>query len=305
MRDLKKYEGVIPAFYACYDDQGEISPERVRALVEYFLVKGVQGLYVNGSSGECIYQSVADRKLILEEVMAVAKGKLTIIAHVACNNTKDSMELARHAESLGVDAIATIPPIYFRLPEYSIAQYWNDISAAAPHTDFVIYNIPQLAGVALTPSLYTEMLKNERVIGVKNSSMPVQDIQTFAALGGEDHLVFNGPDEQFLGGRLMGARAGIGGTYGAMPELFIAMDESINSGDIKRAGEIQYYVNGIIEKLTSGHGNMYAMIKEVLRINEGLDIGSVRKPLVALNSDDKEIAKVAAKMIVDAKKKFL
>lgn len=91
--------------------------------------------------------------------MAVAKGKLTIIAHVACNNTKDSMELARHAESLGVDAIATIPSIYFRLPEYSVAKYWNDISSAAPNTDYVIYNIPQLAGVALTPSLYTEMLK--------------------------------------------------------------------------------------------------------------------------------------------------
>ena len=86
-------------------------------MVQYFIDKGVQGLYVNGSSGECIYQSVEDRKLILEEVMAVAKGKLTIIAHVACNNTKDSMELARHAESLGVDAIATIPPIYFRLPD--------------------------------------------------------------------------------------------------------------------------------------------------------------------------------------------
>mgnify|MGYP000335058311 CR=1 FL=1 len=100
----------------------------------------MQGLYVNGSSGECIYQSVADRKLILEEVMAVAKGKLTIIAHVACNNTKDSVELARHAEELGVDAIAAIPPIYFRLPEYSVAHYWNEISAAAPNTDFVIYN---------------------------------------------------------------------------------------------------------------------------------------------------------------------
>ena len=305
MSDLKKYEGVIPAFYACYDDQGEVSPERTRALVQYFIDKGVQGLYVNGSSGECIYQSVEDRKLILEEVMAVAKGKLTIIAHVACNNTKDSMELARHAESLGVDAIATIPPIYFRLPEYSVAKYWNDISSAAPNTDYVIYNIPQLAGVALTPSLYTEMLKNPRVIGVKNSSMPVQDIQTFVSLGGEDHIVFNGPDEQFLGGRLMGARAGIGGTYGAMPELFLAMDECINSGDMKSANEIQYCVNDIIAALTSGYGNMYAMIKEVLRINEGLDIGSVRKPLVALIDADKEIAKSAAKMIVDAKKKFL
>ncbi|OHO23802.1 N-acetylneuraminate lyase [Streptococcus anginosus] len=305
MRDLKKYEGVIPAFYACYDDQGEISPERVRALVEYFLVKGVQGLYVNGSSGECIYQSVADRKLILEEVMAVAKGKLTIIAHVACNNTKGSMELARHAESLGVDAIATIPPIYFRLPEYSIAQYWNDISAAAPHTDFVIYNIPQLAGVALTPSLYTEMLKNERVIGVKNSSMPVQDIQTFAALGGEDHLVFNGPDEQFLGGRLMGARAGIGGTYGAMPELFLKLNQLIADKELERAKELQFTINTIIGKLTAAYGNMYSVIKEVLKINENLNIGSVRSPLTPVTGADRPIVEEAARLIRAAKKTFL
>lgn len=305
MRDLKKYEGVIPAFYACYDDQGEISPERVRALVEYFLVKGVQGLYVNGSSGECIYQSVAARKLILEEVMAVAKGKLTIIAHVACNNTKDSMELARHAESLGVDAIATIPPIYFRLPEYSIAQYWNDISAAAPHTDFVIYNIPQLAGVALTPSLYTEMLKNERVIGVKNSSMPVQDIQTFAALGGEDHLVFNGPDEQFLGGLLMGARAGIGGTYGVMPELFLKLNQLIADKELERAKELQFTINTIIGKLTAAHGNMYSVIKEVLKINENLNIGSVRAPLTPVTGTDRPIVEEVARLIRAAKETFL
>ena len=304
MRNLDKYKGVIPAFYACYDDKGEISPERVRALTEYFVDKKVKGVYVNGSSGECIYQSVEDRKVVLENVMKV-KGNLTIINHIACNNTKDGMELAAHAKKLGVDAVAAIPPIYFKLPEYAIAQYWNDYSSAAPNTDFIIYNIPQLAGVALSRGLYAKMRENKNVIGVKNSSMLVFDIQGFVRDGGEDYIVFNGPDEQFVSGRVIGAKAGIGGTYGAMPELFLAMDECIESGDMKRANEIQYCVNDIIAALTSGHGNMYAMIKEVLRINEGLDIGSVRKPLVALNSADKEIAKAAAKMITDAKKKFL
>ena len=99
--------------------------------------------------------------------MEVAKGKLTVIAHVACNSTKDGVELAKHAESLGVDAIRCYSPIYFRLPDYSIAKYWNDMSAAAPNTDFVIYNIPQLSGTTLTPALYAEMRKNPRVIGVK------------------------------------------------------------------------------------------------------------------------------------------
>ena len=304
MRNLDKYKGVIPAFYACYDDNGEISPERVRALTEYFVDKKVRGVYVNGSSGECIYQSVEDRKVVLENVMK-AKGDLTIINHIACNNTKDGMELAAHAESLNVDAIAAIPPIYFKLPEYAIAQYWNDYSSAAPNTDFIIYNIPQLAGVALSRGLYAKMRENKNVIGVKNSSMPVFDIQGFVRDGGDDYIVFNGPDEQFVSGRVIGAKAGIGGTYGAMPELFLAMDECIEAGDMKRANEIQYCVNDIIAALTSGHGNMYAMIKEVLRINEGLDIGSVRKPLVALTDADKEIAKSAAKMIADAKKKFL
>ena len=300
MRDLTKYEGIIPAFYACYDKDGKVSPEAVRALTQYHINKGVKGVYVCGSSGECIYQSKEDRKITLENVMAVAKGKLTVIAHVACNNTEDSVELAKHAESCGVDAIAAIPPIYFRLPEYSIAKYWNAMSEAAPNTDFIIYNIPQLAGVALTMPLFKEMMKNPRVIGVKNSSMPVQDIQMFKAEGKDDIVVFNGPDEQFISGRVIGATAGIGGTYGVMPELFLKMDELVKANRLEEAKEVQYAANEIIYKMCSGHGNMYAMIKEILRINEDLNIGSVKAPLEPLNEADKEIAKEAAAMVKKA-----
>ena len=305
MRNLDKYKGVIPAFYACYDDHGEISPERVRALTKYFIDKGVKGVYVNGSSGECIYQSVADKKLVLENVMEAAQGKLTVIAHVACNNTRDSMELAAHAESLKVDAIASIPPIYFRLPEHAIAQYWNDISSAAPNTDFIIYNIPQLAGVALTGSLFATMRQNPRVIGVKNSSMPVQDIQMFKADAGEDYIIFNGPDEQFISGRVIGAEGGIGGTYGVMPELFLKMDELVKAGDLSKAKEVQYAANEVIYKMCAAHGNMYGVIKAILKINEGLELGGVRKPLAALADSDMPIVEAAAKMIRDARVKFL
>ncbi len=304
MRDLSKYKGVIPAFYACYDREGEISPEGVRALTRYFVEKGVKGVYVNGSSGECIYQSVEDRKLVLENVCEAAEGKLTIIAHVACNNTKDSRELARHAEGLGVDAVAAIPPIYFRLPEYAVAQYWNDISQAAPDTDFVIYNIPQLAGAALTPGLFKEMMKNPRVIGVKNSSMPVQDIQMFKQTGGEDYVIFNGPDEQFISGLAIGAEGGIGGTYGAMPELFLRLEEYVKAGKMQKARALQYAVNEIIYKMCSAHGNMYGVIKEVLKINEGLMLGGVRKPLPSLVESDRAVVQEAVQMIRTAKEKF-
>ena len=301
MSDLKKYEGIIPAFYACYDAEGKINTEAVRALTRFFVESGVQGLYVGGSSGECIYQGVAERKLVLENVMAEAKGKLTVIAHVACNNTADSQELAAHAESLGVDAIAAIPPIYFKLPPYAIAKYWNDISAAAPNTDFIIYNIPQLAGVSLTVPLLKEMLKNPKCIGVKNSSMPTQDIQMWRDEGA---IVFNGPDEQLISGLVMGAVGGIGGTYGAMPQLYVELYRCVKAGELAKALEIQNDCCRIIYKMCSGHGNMYGMIKEILRINGGPDCGSVRAPLAELIESDLPIAQEAAEMIRTAIAKY-
>ncbi len=305
MRDLEKYKGVIPAFYACYDEEGNVSTKGVEALTKYFVEKGVKGVYVNGSSGECIYQSVEEKKLVLEHVMKEARGKLTVIAHVACNNTRDSMELARYAQALGVDAIAAIPPIYFRLPEHAIAQYWNDISAAAPETDFIIYNIPQLAGVALTMPLFAKMRENPRVVGVKNSSMPVQDIQMFCAEAGEEYVIFNGPDEQFISGRVIGAKGAIGGTYGAMPELFLRMDGYLQAGELEKAKEIQYAVNAIIFKMCEARGNMYGVIKAILKRNEGLELGGVRKPLPALTKADEKIVEEAAQMICATRKKFL
>ena len=301
MKDISKYQGIIPAFYACYDAEGEINPEAVRALTRWFVEKGVKGLYVGGSSGECIYQSKEERKVVLENVMAEAKGKLTVIAHVACNNTADSQELAAHAESLGVDAIASIPPIYFHLPPYAIAKYWNDISDAAPNTNFIIYNIPQLAGVALSVPLLKEMLKNPRCIGVKNSSMPTQDIQMWRDEGA---IVFNGPDEQLISGLVMGAVGGIGGTYGAMPELYVKLFECVKSGDMATALEIQNDCCRIIYKLCSGHGNMYGMIKEVLRKMGCPDCGSVRAPLAELIESDYPIADECVAMIKAAIAKY-
>ena len=301
MKDFTKYEGIIPAFYACYDAEGKINPEGVRALTQYYIDKGVKGLYVGGSSGECIYQGKEERKVLLENVMAVAKGKLTIIAHVACNNTADSQELAAHAESGGVDAIASIPPIYFHLPAHAIAKYWNDISAAAPNTDFIIYNIPQLAGVSLTVPLLKEMLKNPRCIGVKNSSMPTQDIQMWKDEGA---MVFNGPDEQLICGLAMGAVGGIGGTYGAMPELYIMMREEFLAGNLAKAQQMQNEACRIIYKMCSTPGNMYAVIKEILRRNGGPDCGSVRAPLAELVEADLPIVDECVSMINAAIAKY-
>lgn len=297
MFDKNKYRGVFPALYACYEDDGSVSVERTRELARHLFKKGIQGLYVGGSSGECIYQSVEERKMILETVMEEVGGKTVVIAHVACNNTADSEELARHAESLGVDAIAAIPPIYFKLPNHAIAAYWNDISDAAPNTDFIIYNIPQLAGVSLSVELLVEMLKDPKVVGVKNSSMPTMDIEVWEEVGGENFVVFNGPDEQFISGLSMGAVGGIGGTYSVMPELYLKMYKLYGEGKMQDALNIQRAVCKIISTMTKAKGNLYAVMKEILKRREGLNLGSVRKPLPAVEECDFKIIEEAISLI--------
>lgn len=285
----EKFKGIIPAFYACYDDQGEVSEERSKELCQYLYNKGVSGLYVGGSSGECIYQNLEERKATLKYVAESMKGKLTLIAHVGAPSTRESVILAKYAAELGYDALSAIPPIYFRLPESSIYKYWTDIMDAT-ELPFIIYNIPQTTGYSLSLNLFNRLLENKKVIGVKNSSMPVMDIERFKATGGEDFIVFNGPDEQYVSGRLIGADSGIGGTYASMPELFLKAEEFVVSGNFEQARKIQRDITDIIVALCSLNGNMYSAIKELLKLR-GVNVGSVRGPLEPVTGDD--INKVA------------
>ncbi len=292
-----KYQGIVPAFYACYDENGRIDKETTRKFARHLINAGVNGLYVGGSSGECIYQSVEDRKIALEEVMKEANGEIFIIAHVACNSTEESMELARHAESLNVDAIASIPPIYFKVGDEGVAKYWNDISSAAPNTDFIIYNIPQLTGVTLNKNTLNMMLENKNVVGVKNSSMPVLDIHDFRIWSDNKYIVFNGPDEQLLSGLTMGAVGGIGGTYAMMPELFIKLYNLFKENKIDEAREIQYDINKLIYMAVAGKGAMYAIIKDVLGKRYGFNFGGVKAPLINKFESDEELCKEIVKTL--------
>lgn len=282
--ELNKYKGIIPAFYACYDDDGEISEQRIKELSIYFYEKGVKGLYVGGSSGECIYQNLEERKATLKYVAENVKGKLTLIAHVGAPSTKESIELAQYAESLGYDALSAIPPIYFQLPETAIEKYWTEIMNST-ELPFIIYNIPQTTGYNLSTGLLKKLLKNDKLIGVKNSSMPVMDIERFKAAANEDFIVFNGPDEQYVAGRLIGADSGIGGTYGVMPELFLKAEEFVASGKFAEARSIQKVINDIIIDLCSLNGSMYSVIKEIYKLR-GLNIGTVRGPLEPVTGED-------------------
>ncbi|WP_309120307.1 N-acetylneuraminate lyase [Paenibacillus sp.] len=275
---LIKFKGVIVAMNSCYDSQGNVCTESAKKLTRFLIDKGVHGLYVGGSTGEGLLQTTEERKQVLEAVLEEAKGEVTVIAHVGALSTRESVELAVHAEQSGADALSAISPFYYRYGEESVAKHWNAIvdSTSLP---FIIYHIPSTTGFSLTSNLLREMAKNPKIIGVKITTASTYELQQFKRIGGDNFVLFNGPDEQYLAGRIMGAEAGIGGTYGVMPELFVSLEKEYRAGRIAEAQKLQYIINDIITDLLDLP--IYAALKSLMNMR-GIPCGEVREPLPKL-----------------------
>ncbi|KIL41968.1 N-acetylneuraminate lyase [Gordoniibacillus kamchatkensis] len=282
---LDRFKGITIAMYSCYDEQGNVSPEAARRLARHYADVGVSGLYVGGSSGEGMLQSASERKLTLEAAVQEVGRELTVIAHVGAPSTRESIELAKHAEEVGAHAVSAVPAIYYRLSPQSVERHWQAIidSTSLP---FIIYHIPQTTGFQLSKSLLVKMAAQDKVIGVKISAESTFELQQFKAAGGDDFLVLNGPDEQYLAGRSIGADGGIGGTYGVMPELFMQIERCFAEGKLEEARKWQFTVNEIITELLS-FPSLYGACKAILKLR-GLDIGEPRMPLLPVAETDME-----------------
>ena len=284
--DVNKFKQVTVALNTPFQPDGSVDLKAVRAVVNYFYNKGIRQMYVCGSTGEGFLLDTQERMAVTETVVEEAAGRMNIIVHVGCPDTRHSEELARHAEKAGADAPSAVPCVYYRIGEESVFQHWTKITEAAD-LPFFIYNIPQLTGFNLSMDLFRRMLENEKVAGIKCSSDPAQDILRFKLAGGEDFLVFNGPDEQFIAGRLMGADAGIGGTYGAMPELYLKMDDLVNRGEWEKAHMVQNLVTPLIYRLCS-FASMHGAVKGIISL-DGCPMGNPRLPFLPVSLDDPKL----------------
>ncbi|MFC5702762.1 dihydrodipicolinate synthase family protein [Cohnella faecalis] len=281
--DLNKFKGVFIAMNSCYDEQGEVSPERAKKLARHYADIGVKGLYLAGSTGEGMLQSVEERKQILQAVMEEVRGELIVIAHIGAASTRDCVELTVHAESVGADAISAVPSIYYRISEKGVEEHWQAIidSSSLP---FIMYHIPATTGFHLSKDLLGKLAKQDKVIGVKITTDSTYELQQFKRIGGEDFILFNGPDEQYVAGLIMGAEAGIGGTYGVMPELFMKIEQCFAEGKIAEAQHWQIKVNEIITELVA-FPSLYGASKLILKLR-GIDTGIPRMPISPIPESD-------------------
>lgn len=284
---MKKMYGVNTPI-SCPMKDGEVDYKSLANLCNYLIEKGVHGLYPNGSTGEMCYLTLEERKKVLECVLEVNQGRVQVFSMVGALTTKDTIELAQHAEKAGADGIGIVTPYYFKLDEDELFQYFADV-AASVSADFSIYlyGIPQLAVNDITPALAERVARAcPNVVGIKYSYPDMPRLLDFMNVRGGDFSVLAGPDDLFWALLASGGDGTISGNSNVIPEYYVAIYDAYKAGKYELASKLQAKVNKMI-KYISGPNNM-SRYKVCLKHRGIIESAEVRKPLRNITAEEEK-----------------
>jgi len=280
---MKSLEGLYTALLTPFHENGEINESALRELVSSNIDKGIDGFYVCGSTGEAFLLSLDERKRVLSIVTDEAKDRVNIFCHIGAISTDFSIDLGLHAKDVGVSAISSIPPFYYKFTVEELLGYYIDISEEVD-LPLIPYNFPGLSGVSLTSEMIASLRKHANIVGVKFTSNDLYQLQGMKA-NDPELLVFNGFDEIFLAGLAMGADGAIGSTLNFMPEKYISILKAFKAGDYELARTKQAEANEVIRVMLSTGHSMNA--QKYFLEKQGIAAGHSRRPFKPLTNEEK------------------
>jgi N-acetylneuraminate lyase len=270
------FYGVYAALLTPFDENNRVCKSRLKNLTEFLISKGINGLYVCGCTGEGPSMDVEERKIVLEEVKKIADNKIKIIAHVGGTlNTRDAVELARHASDIGADAVSSLTPMNNNYNFREIFGYYRQVSESTS-LPFFIYYIPARTGLTITNQQMQEFGKLKNIIGLKYTNPDFFTLQDLMMQMKGKWISFSGPDELFLPALTMGVVGSIGSTQNVLPEIFIDIYENFKKGNMKEAMNLQQRITAAVSLLKK-YDKMAAW-KTALKFRR-IDAGYARAPL--------------------------
>lgn len=281
-----KLTGIFTALVTPFDKNGNIMFDSLQKHVDYLIRQGVDGFYVNGSTGESFLMTPGERKQVVEAVLEANGGRVSVINHCGAIGTDLSLDLVRHSAELPVDALSSVPPFYYGFSQEELVGYYNDL-ANASDKPFIVYNMPKFSGVVITPTLMARLRENPRIQGLKFTHNDFFALQQIKA-SDPDLIVYNGYDEITICGLSLGCDGAIGSTYNVIAPLIIKLRNFCLANDYHAALKVQGIVNDHIVKMI-GTDKLFAVLKYLISEREGIDYGICRKPFAELNAADKDV----------------
>jgi N-acetylneuraminate lyase len=272
---MSQFQGAWPALVTPFTRDDQLNVPVLRRVVDYLTGKDIGGFYVCGSTGEGIAMSVAERKLVLETVIEQNNHRLPVIAHVGCIAATDATALARHAQEVGADGVASIIPPLYRSTQ-SIHDYYAAIAAAAPDLPLLTYIF---GGPVDAVALMRALMDIPTLAGAKYTGPDMFEFRRIIDLGAGRWTVFSGMDEQCVFAAMFGSSGCIGSSLNYYPGVYREIRHAVGNGNHARANELQLRAN--LTTAMMADVGFLAALKEVMRWLD-LDCGKPRLPTLSL-----------------------
>ena len=232
-----KFHGSMPALITPFKD-GKIDEPAFRALIDWQIASGSHGLVPVGTTGESPTLSHEEHRRAVTICIDEARGRVPVIAGAGSNNTLEAIELARHAEIAGADAVLMVTPYYNKPTQEGLYQHFHAINDAIG-IPIVIYNIPSRSVVDMSVDTMKRLYELKNIVGVKDATGDVGRISRQRHAMGADFIQLSGEDMTALACMAVGADGCISVTANVAPELCAELMGYALKGDFAHALRMQ------------------------------------------------------------------
>lgn len=273
---MRRFGGCWPALVTPADAQSHVDETCLTALIEYLVARRVDGLYIGGSTGEGLSQTLGQRLRLTEAVLQAVAGRVPVIVHVGAVALEDAITLARHAAGHEADGISSILPPGYDTGD-SLWRFYASIARAAPSLPLLAYILNDSRG---TISLMRRLQQLPQLAGAKYTGPDMYVFRQMVELGaGREWSMFTGMDEMCVHGVLAGAAGNIGSTLNFMPGVYSEIRRLVLADKTVAAQALQDRANCITTILHRfGYMGAQCVALEML----GFDPGQPRLPNLPL-----------------------
>ncbi len=233
----KKFRGSFTALVTPFKD-GVLDEKAFRDLVEWQIAEGTRGLVPVGTTGESPTLSHKEHKLVVEWCIDQAKGRVPVIAGAGSNATSEAIELARHAEQAGADAVLVVTPYYNKPTQEGLYQHFKAVNDAIG-IPIIIYNIPPRSVVDMSVDTMKRLFELKNIAGVKDATGNLARVSTQREAMGADFIQLSGEDMTALAFNAAGGHGCISVVSNVAPGLCAQLQETSLAHDIGQAMAVQ------------------------------------------------------------------
>jgi 4-hydroxy-tetrahydrodipicolinate synthase len=237
MEKRAKFHGSMAALLTPFKD-GKIDELAFRALVDWQITAGSHGLVPVGTTGEGPTLSHEEHRRVVDICIDEARGRVPVIAGAGSNNTHEAVELARHADKVGADAVLVVTPYYNKPTQEGLYQHFKAINEAID-IPIIIYNIPPRSVIDMSVETMKRVFDLKNVVGVKDATGNVARVSLQRQAMGPGFIQLSGEDMTALACMAAGAHGCISVVANVAPALCAELMEAVFKGDYRHALRIQ------------------------------------------------------------------